>query len=48
MNSPMYGFFMDFWVNNPACTEDRLDKAVTKEYITGDEEKQIVATARQI
>lgn len=46
--SDMYLFFMDFWVTNPACTEERLDKAVAKGYITADEEKTILATPRKI
>lgn len=47
--SPLYPFFLDFWVNNSACTQDRLDKAVTKGYITADsEETTILATPRQV
>jgi hypothetical protein len=46
--SALYSFFLDFWVNNSACTQARLDAAVTKEYITSAEEAQILATPRQV
>lgn len=46
--SAMYGFFLDFWIYNAACTQARLDTAVTKGYITTAEEQTILATPRQI